>query len=219
LSFAIHALIIGALFWLGGVGRGGGPAGGAAAGAGGGARLGLRFFALPSAAPAAVDLPSAPRIPQAELPTLQNIPLDLPRVALAAPPRLAPRDTGAVDGGAGGGGAGGAGAGQGAGGAGVGAGSGTGGEGDYISVASPRTAILPPLVKLPGSVSGRTYRIRFWVAADGRVTKVDVEPPIADEAYRREFLERMMAYQFYPARTRDGVNVASVVTVPLRIGN
>jgi outer membrane biosynthesis protein TonB len=85
--------------------------------------------------------------------------------------------------------------------------------------ASPRTAILPPLAKVPGSVAGRTYRIRFSVAADGRVTRVEVDPPIADDAYRREFLERMQAYQFYPARTRDGRNVASVVTVPLRIGH
>ena len=93
-----------------------------------------------------------------------------------------------------------------------------GGGDDYIFVASPRTAILPPLAKAPGSVAGRTYRIRFWVAADGRVTRVDIDPPIRDDAYRREFVERMMAYQFYPARTRDGMNMASVVTVSLRIG-
>src|SRR3989454_1106045 len=85
--------------------------------------------------------------------------------------------------------------------------------------AAPRTAILPPLAKVPGSVAGRTYRVRFWVAADGRVTRVEVEPPIAEAAYSREFQRRMLAYQFYPARTRDGRNVASVVTVPLRIGN
>src|SRR5207245_127593 len=97
------------------------------------------------------------------------------------------------------------GGGEGAGGA---AGPGTGDEGGYIFVAAPRTAILPPL-KVPGSVAGRTYRVRFWVAADGRVTRVEVEPPIADAAYSREFQRRMLAYQFYPARTRDGRNVAS----------
>src|SRR5439155_1566564 len=99
------------------------------------------------------------------------------------------------------------------------AGPGTGDEGGYIFVAAPRTAILPPLAKVPGSVAGRTYRVRFWVAADGRVTRVEVEPPIAEAAYSREFQRRMLAYQFYPARTQDGRNVASVVTVPLRIGN
>src|SRR5439155_546636 len=71
------------------------------------------------------------------------------------------------------GGAAGAGVGPGAGGA---AGPGTGDEGGYIFVAAPRTAILPPLAKVPGSVAGRTYRVRFWVAADGRVTRVEVEP-------------------------------------------
>ena len=98
-------------------------------------------------------------------------------------------------------------------------GSGTGTEGDYISVASPRAAILPPLGQVPGAVAGRTYRIRFWVAADGRVTRVAIDPPIPDDGYRQDLLERLLAYQFYPARTRSGTAVASVVTVPLRIGN
>jgi len=85
--------------------------------------------------------------------------------------------------------------------------------------ASRGTAILPPLAKVPGSVAGRTYRVKFWVSVEGRVTRVDVVPPIADAAYGREFQQRMMAYQFYPAHTRDGRNVTYVVTVPLRIGN
>jgi hypothetical protein len=79
--------------------------------------------------------------------------------------------------------------------------------------------ILPPLARVPGSVAGHTYRLKFWVSVDGRVTRVDVEPPIADAAYAREFQQRMMAYQFYPAHTRDGRNVTYVVMVPLRIGN
>jgi TonB family protein len=78
--------------------------------------------------------------------------------------------------------------------------------------------ILPP--QAPGSVAGRTYRVRFWVGADGRVTRVDVDPPIGDDAYRREFLKRMLAYQFVPAQTkRDRRNVASVYTVTLRPGH
>src|SRR5205814_10080991 len=116
----------------------------------------------------------------------------------------------------------GAGGGQGGGaGGGTGAvtGPGTGGEGGYIFVASPRTAILPPLARVPGSVAGRTYVVKFWVAADGRVTRVEIDPPMADAAYSRELQQRMMAYQFYPARTRDGRNVASIVPVPLRIGH
>ena len=78
---------------------------------------------------------------------------------------------------------------------------------------------LPPLTRVPGSVAGRTYHVKFWVSIEGRVTRVDVDPPIADAAYGREFQQRMMAYQFYPARTRDGRNVSYVVMVPLRIGN
>jgi hypothetical protein len=61
--------------------------------------------------------------------------------------------------------------------------------------------------------------VRFWVAADGRVTRVEVDPPIRDADYKREFQQIMMAYRFYPARTRDGRSVASVVTVSLLIGN
>lgn len=77
--------------------------------------------------------------------------------------------------------------------------------------------ILPP--QAPGSVAGRTYRVRFWVGADGLVTRVEVDPLIADEAYRREFLRRMMAYQFDPAKTRDRRSVASVYTVTLQLGH
>jgi len=111
-----------------------------------------------------------------------------------------------------------AGAGE-AGSGGVGLGSGTSDAGDYISVASPRAAIMPPLGQVPGAVTGRTYRVQFWVAADGRVTRVAIDPPIPDAGYRRDLVERMLACQFYPARTRSGTAVASVVTVPLRIGN
>src|SRR5437868_3508112 len=100
-----------------------------------------------------------------------------------------------------------------------GRGRGTGDEGGYIVHAAPRTAILPPLAQVPGSVAGRTLRVSFWVAADGRVTRVAVDPPIADAAYNREFQRRMMAYQFYPAHTRGGRTLEDVVIVPLRIGN
>jgi hypothetical protein len=94
-----------------------------------------------------------------------------------------------------------------------------GDEGGYILHAAPRTAILPPLAQVPGSVAGRALRVSFWVAADGRVTRVEVDPPIADAAYNGEFHRRMMAYQFYPAHTRGGRTLADVVIVPLRIGN
>ena len=148
---------------------------------------------------------------------------DLPRLEL---PAVAPAlgtvaaATGAAATGSGQGPGGGAGVGAGAGpGAGSALGPGTGDAGSYIFVAAPRMAILPPLASVPRSVAGRTYRVRFWVGAEGRVTRIEVDPPIPDADYGREFRQRMMAYQFYPARTRDGRSVASVVTVPVRIGN
>ena len=197
--------MVGTLLWQGAVHLGhAGPGAGPARGAGG--TPAVNFFTLPPGVPAAVDVPIPPPPPPpppvqpVNLPPPGAVTLDLPRVE-GARDSVGGRGTGA---GAGGDSA---------------AGSGTGGESDYIFVASPRTAILPPLAKVPGSVAGRTYRLRFSVAADGRVTRVDVDPPISNETYRRDFLERMMAYRFYPARTRDGRNVASVVTVPLRIGN
>src|SRR2546425_2812866 len=220
--FAPAALIAGVLVrGRGGLGRGAGPGGGGGGGAGGDRPV-INFFPMPArAAPAAVDVPPAPRVSVPAVPALQQIRLDLPRVEAPQPDLMAGlRSVAAavVGGGQGPGTGGGAGAGIGPG-AGGAAGPGTGDEGGYIFVAAPRTAILPPLAKVPGSVAGRTYRVRFWVAADGRVTRVEVEPPIAEAAYSREFQRRMLAYQFYPARTRDGRNVASVVTVPLRIGN
>src|SRR5438552_12249116 len=219
-SLFAHAVLIAGLLVQGRavLRRGAVPGGG---GGGGGNRPVINFFPLPAgAAPAAVDVPQAPRFTVTALSALQQIRLELPRVEVPQPDLTAGLRSvaaAAVAGGQGPGVGGGeaAGAGPGAGGA---AGPGTGDEGGYIFVAAPRTAILPPL-KVPGSVAGRTYRVRFWVAADGRVTRVEVEPPIADAAYSREFQRRMLAYQFYPARTRDGRNVAAVVTVPLRFGN
>jgi hypothetical protein len=187
---------------------------------GGGGRPQVNFFTLPSSGPTAVEVPAAPAFMPSDLRALPPVKLELPTLdAMRETARLAPAPVAVgsvVPGqpGAGGGQGGGVGGGTGA-----DVGPGTGGEGGYIFVASPRTAILPPLAKVPGSVAGRSFVVKFWVAADGRVTRVQVDPPMIDAAYRREFEERMLAYQFYPAHTRDGRNVASVVAVPLRIGN
>jgi len=209
----IHAVVVGVLLIRGhevlGRGRGGSRAPGDAR---------VNFFAIPAGAPAAVDVALPARLTPSDLSALRRIHIELPPLELPQPTLPPPA---AAPGGAGGnvgGGGGGRGTGLGATG-GVGVGPGTGAEASYIFPASPRTAILPPLARVPGSVAGRTYRVKFWVSVEGRVTRVDVEPPIADGAYGREFQQRMMAYQFYPARTRDGRNVSYVVMVPLRIGN
>ncbi len=222
LAAVAHAVLIGLLV-LGGrraVERAAGS--GADAQSGGGGRQ-LNFFALPAAGPAQVDVAPMPAMPSSDLTMLRGIQVELPAVDLVQN-ALPPPSVGGVSGGGGGGGgagaagAGGAGAGLGSG-AGPATGPGMGAEAGYIFPASPRTAILPPLAKVPGSVAGRWYHVRFWVAADGRVTQVAVDPPIADAAYGREFQEHMMAYRFYPAHTRDGRSVAYVATIPLRIGN
>jgi len=213
LAVFVHAVIVGVLV-VGGreiVGRG---QGGSRAG-GGDARV--NFFAIPAGAPAAVDMALPARLTPSELSALRRIHIELP--AFALPQATLPAPTAALGGGGGNAGGGGGARGTGLGAAsGAGVGPGTGDEAGYIFPAAPRTAKMPPLGKVPGSVAGRTYRVRFWVSAEGRVTRVEVDPPIAEAEYGREFQQRMMAYQFYPAHTRDGRSVANVVTIPIRIG-
>jgi hypothetical protein len=213
LATLAHGLIVGALVIYGreilGRAQGGSAASGEAR---------VNFFAIPAGAPAAVEMALPSRLALSDLSALRRInvelpPLELPQATLPVP------TTAALGGGGGNAGGGAAGRGTGPGTAsGVGVGSGTGDEAGYIVPAAPRTAKMPPLGKVPGSVAGRTYRVKFWVSAEGRVTRVEVDPPIAEAEYGREFQQRMMAYQFYPARTRDGRSVANVVTIPIRIG-
>src|SRR2546421_7976922 len=212
LALLAHASVIGALL-VGGrepSGRAPGPS----------APDAVNFFVLSRGAPASVDVALTPHVPLADLSGLRRIAIELPHLDL--PRATLPLPVVPVSGGTGGAEGARAGGGPATGtepGVGSGAGSGTGDEGGYILHAAPRTAILPPLAQVPGSVAGRTLRVSFWVAADGRVTRVAVDPPIADAAYNREFQRRMMAYLFYPAHTRSGRTLEDVVTVPLRIGN
>ncbi len=101
--------------------------------------------------------------------------------------------------------------------AGTGAGSG-GGPGGGAEVFPPqaRFSILPPLPK-PASVRGKSFRVRFWVSVTGRVTRVDVSPPIPDTEYRKRFVELMYEYTFTPAMRPDGTPVAgeTVLTITL----
>ena len=210
LALFVHAAIVGALLIYGReLARRGPLAGGSRAPSGG-----VNFFAIPGAAPAAVDVAPPPRLTVSDLSALRRIQVELPPLEPLRTTVSAPLQDYRVVGDGGGGGAGpGAAPGTGA-----GMGTGTGSEAGYIVPASPRTAILPPPGQAPGSVAGHTLRVRFWVATDGRVTRVEVDPPIVDGAYSREFQQRMMAYQFYPAHTRDGQIVASVDTITIHIG-
>jgi hypothetical protein len=176
----------------------------------------VNFFAIPAGAPAAVEMALPPRLALSDLSALRRINVELPPLQLTQATLPVPT-TAALGGGGGNAGGGGRGTGPGAA-TGSGLGSGTGDEAGYIFPAAPRRANVPSLGKVPGSVAGHTYRVKFWVSAEGRVTRVEVDPPIADVEYGREFQQRMMAYQFYPAHTRDGRSVANVVTIPIRIG-
>src|SRR5256885_690257 len=83
-------------------------------------------------------------------------------------------------------------------------GPGTGGEGDYIQRADLRGSILPPQC-----LRGR-YTVRFWVAADGHVSRVEVTPMLRDGGCRQEMQERMMGYRFRPALNLNGRPVPDI---------
>ncbi|HLZ45330.1 MAG TPA: hypothetical protein VKQ05_06600 [Gemmatimonadales bacterium] len=221
LSFAAHVIIAILVLWrgaelleAGGGGGGTGPRGGG----GGGGRPVVSWFALPPAEPPAThEVSPAPpptvTVPTAAPPVTEPIKL----VVLAPPVALAPpAAVGTGNGTAGGPGEGpGSGGGKGTGaGSGVGAdsGSGSGGPASDIFGATPLWAIMAP-PGAPRDAHGKAHEVRFWVMADGRVSRVEVTPPIKDAGYRREFMERMMGYLFRPATTRDGRHVESVASL------
>jgi hypothetical protein len=218
ITIAVLVLWRGAAMFAGGGGGGSGPRGGG----GGGGRPAVSWFALPAPTAAqAREVPPAPppvTVPTVALPTPEPVKIDMPTPAVAvAAPAVA---VGAGAGTTGGPGQGpGTGGGQGPGsGTGIGAdtGAGSGGDARDIFPASPRWTIFPP-PGAPREARGRRHEVRFWVTAEGRVTRVEVTPPIKDAGYRREFTERMMGYLFNPATTRDGRHVdyvASVTVIP-----
>ncbi|MFN2571299.1 MAG: hypothetical protein ABR537_06755 [Gemmatimonadales bacterium] len=222
-SFLIHVAIAVLVLWRGaalfkaGGGGGTGPRGGG----GGGGRPAVSWFALPSVATAqAQDITQAPpavTVPTVAPPVVEPVKIDVPpSTAVITPPAAVGTGTGTTGGpGQGPGTGGGTGTGTGMG-AGADSGSGSGGGPGYIFPASPRWTIFPP-PGAPRDTRGRRHEVRFWVTAEGRVTRVEVTPPIKDAGYRREFNERMMGYLFNPATTRDGQAVdyvASVTVIP-----
>ena len=64
---------------------------------------------------------------------------------------------------------------------------------------------------------GRTIRVHFWVGADGKVTRVRVDPEIKDAAYREQFMTLMREYEFEPARKLDGTRIDGEITVPITL--
>ncbi len=213
LSFVVHAAVIALVVVRGRELLQRVPAGPGSRGGGGDA---VNFFAVPAAGPAALDLPAAAPVTVRELPSLEQVKVDLPPLALpqATLAALAPDAASATAAaGQGAGAAGGQGTGTGTA-AGAGVGPGTGGVGSYIVPAHPRR-VIP---RLPACLSRGALEVRFSVAADGRPTRVEIDPPPKDEGCRREFVNLMMETQFYPA-TKDGQPVASVYSIRYSRGN
>ena len=222
LSFAAHLAIAILVLWRGaelfegggGSGTGGGPRGGG----GGGGRPAVSWFALPTpSSPIAAAIPPAPTVtvPTVAAPVTERVKLDMPppapTVALAPPTAIGTGEGTAGSPGEGPGTGGGKGTGTGPG-VGADSGSGSGGAASDIFAATPLWAISPP-PGAPRDAHGKRHEVRFWVTAEGRVTRVEVTPPIKDSGYRCEFTERMMGYVFNPATTRDGRHVDYIARV------
>ena len=181
-------------------------------GGGGGAGGAVHLVDLPAAAapaPAApVQQPAVHTPPPQPEPAVTLPPPTLKPLSMTVAPLVASAAT-ASDGMAGQGPGTGGGTGSGVGpGVGSDSGPGSGGNGGYIGPGL-RTMILPPDC-LRGSV-----RVSFAVASDGRVTQVNVDPEPKDGGCRREMLDKMMGYQFLPARARDGRAVAGTYQMTL----
>jgi len=209
-SMALHALVLLVVLWqttdiFGGGGHGSGPRGGG----GGGGRPAVTWFTLPppSGPTVAVDVPALPAVAVSDLPVPDPVQLNLPQLTVphdispTTPVGRGPGQSGGTGNGPGNGGGTGTGTGPGTG---SDVGPGTGGEGDYIQRADLRGSILPPQC-----MRGR-YTVRFWVAADGHVSRVEVTPTLRDGGCRQEMQERMMGYRFRPALNLNGRPVPDI---------
>ena len=218
LSFIVHVTIAILVLWRGAAlfENGGGGGSGPRGGGGGGGRPAVSYFALPSplAAQAQETRPApAVTVPTVAPPVAEPVKLDVPPPTIALTPPAAVGTGDGTTGGPGQGPGSGGGTGTGTGtGTGADAGPGSGGSASDIFAATVTWAPMPPN-GAPPDVHGKRHEVRFWVTADGLVTRIEVTPPIKDGGYRREFMERMRGYLFRPATTRDGRRVDYVATV------
>jgi len=206
----VHFLIIMLLLWrsadlLAGAGDGSGPRGGG----GGGGRQALHTFLLASAGvPQTVPIPAVPQVAMTRMPLPDPVKLDLPKVQPAPPVvtqvAAAPGTGNGTTGGPGEGPGTGGGKGEGTG-TGVGNDSGPGhGGGPHILKASPKLTIMPP-----PCFRGRVAAL-VSISVDGRVTGAELNPPVRDAECRQALLNQIRAMLFYPARTFDGVAIATL---------
>ena len=211
LAIAILLLWRGAALFEGGGGGGTGPRGGG----GGGGRPAVSWFALPT--PSSARAETRPQAPAVTVPTLappvtEPVKLELP------PPTFSitrPAAVGTGDGTVGGPGQGpGTGGGTGTGtGTGTGADAGPGTGGGASDIFGPTPLLVPNIpAGAPPGEKGK-HEVRFWIRADGRVTRIEVSPPIRDSGYRRAFMETMWNFVFSPAKSRDGRPIDYVYSI------
>ncbi len=188
------------------------------AGSGGGRERTVAYISLPAQpAPRPVVSPKTPVVSRPEPATAVPPPVvppavDTTRVAAAAPAENPPAESaGATGTGAGPGAGGGQGAGTGSG-TGTGTGPGAAGEGGRGTAPEPRQLVLPP-ADYPKDMRGRRVDVMFFVAADGRVERITVDPEIRDGGFARKFEEAMRNYRFRPARSPEGTPVPGTTTV------
>jgi hypothetical protein len=188
-----------------------GTAGGPGERGGGGGDAAPRFFALAApSSPVAVDLPVPhEQVVRLPVPVMAQplVRIEAPRFDVNASVVLASAAIPASgSGGEGPGSGGGRGTGTGAG-SGADQGPGSGGEGGYI---------VPPklvgMILTPDCLRGQ-FAVKFWVGADGQVSRVESDPVPRDAGCRREFLARLREYRFEPAKTLDGRAIASVYPI------
>jgi hypothetical protein len=198
-------------------------------GGGGGTGGSVAFITPPAAPPPAAPVVEAVEVPVPPVVTPQVVPEPVPQpVETPLLPIIQPDTVVAGAGGSagsGGGSGGGTGTGQGVGtgsgtgaGSGGGSGGGVGGGGRAGSPPMTQQLIVPPLDH-PRSLRGRTLEVIFQIDRTGRVTDIDVAPPITDRGYSRKFDEVMRGYRFKPARDPDGSPVAGVLTVEVSFGS
>ncbi|MSR05635.1 MAG: hypothetical protein EXR93_00980 [Gemmatimonadetes bacterium] len=177
---------------------------------------GVRYITLDAAPPAAAAQPALqaakpppePVVVPPPDPVLTIRKLDMPLAEALAAQAGVPAAAGVIGSG------GGAGGGQGPG-IGRDSGPGTGGEGGDTFPPQVKYTILP--LPRPNALKGRSLQVHFWVDAQGRVTRVKVDPEIKDAAYRAQFVALLRKYEFEPARKLDGTRVDGETTITITL--
>jgi TonB family protein len=97
-------------------------------------------------------------------------------------------------------------------GVGVGTDTGPGGGGGTLQPPEPRDMAFP-FDNPPKELRGVSLNVTFWVRADGRVQRYQVQPEIKDREYAKKFDQVVRDFRFKPARAADGTRVAGTITI------